>query len=163
MKSTFRIASLSFSLLAVAALGVCASSLNTAGTSDFACDRSKTCPTPLEVYSDTHSTPGSVMDGRTPESWKAGDGKKVNKQLQALRADLLNLGSEGEFNVAGEPGARPLREASQVMRIWVAPWVDGQDNLNWSGYVYTEVTPKRWSYGEQEVRHQSASPAFLPR
>ena len=154
MKSTFRIASLSFSLLAVAALGGCASSLNTAGTSDFACDRSKTCPTPLEVYSDTHSTPGSVMDGRTPESWKAGDGKKVNKQLQALGADLLNR---------GEPGARPLREASQVMRIWVAPWVDGQDNLNWSGYVYTEVTPKRWSYGEQEVRHQSASPAFLPR
>src|SRR5665811_2274353 len=103
------------------------------GTSDFACDRNKTCPTPLEVYSDTHSTPGSVMDGRTPENWKTGDGKKANKQLQALRADLLNLGSEGEFNVAGEPGARPLREASQVMRIWVAPWVDGQDNLNWSG------------------------------
>jgi conjugal transfer pilus assembly protein TraV len=57
----------------------------------------------------------------------------------------------------------PLRQASQVMRIWVAPWVDSNDNLNWATYVYTEVTPKRWSFGEQEVRHQGMPAAFIPR
>ncbi|MBF0779437.1 TraV family lipoprotein, partial [Streptococcus cuniculi] len=65
--------------------------------------------------------------------------------------------------VPGEPAARPLREAAQVMRIWISPWADAQDNLNWSSYVFTEITPKRWAFGEQEVRHQGMAPAFIPR
>ena len=142
----------------------CASTFNTGETSDFACDRNRNCPTPLEVYQDTHASPASVQQGRTPSSWK---GVKEKGGSSAggheLRTDLLALSSESRLLVSGEPAARPLREAPQVMRIWIAPWVDAQDNLNWSGYVFTEITPKRWSFGEQEVRHQGMAPAFVPR
>ena len=148
----------------------CANTFNTGETSDFACDRNRNCPTPLEVYQDTHSAPDTVRTGRTPENWKNGgakDGSPDAKDAKRragydLRPDLLNLSSESNLLIPGEPGARPLRESAQVMRIWVAPWVDAQDNLNWSGYVFTEITPKRWRYGEQEVRHQGAAPAFIP-
>ena len=153
--------------LACVVLSGCSSTLNTAGKSDFACDTNGACPTPLEVYQDTHATPRQVGNGRTPDSWKAGADKsgKLNssKDAEELRLDLAMLAPSSQMLVAAEPPARPLREASQVMRIWIAPWIDTNDNLNWSGYVYTEVTPKRWSYGEQEVRHQGVPPSFIPR
>ena len=160
------------SLAAASCLAIvgCASTFNTGETSDFACDSNRNCPTPLEVYQDTHSAPSSVRQGRTPEGWKNGganDDATQNKDGSRragfdLRPDLLNLSSESNLLIPGEPGARPLREPSQVMRIWIAPWIDAQDSLNWSGYVFTEITPKRWRYGEQEVRQQGAAPLFIP-
>lgn len=51
----------------------------------------------------------------------------------------------------GEPLApEPLAvlEAPKVMRVLVAPWTDDNGNLNLSSYVYVEVTPRKWSYGE---------------
>lgn len=145
------------------------SSLNTAKNSDFACDNSD-CPTPLEVYSQTNHAPASVKNGRTPESWKQTGAKnaesKRDKKADAreeLRMDLAVAEPSAQMLMGGAPAPQPLREASQVMRIWIAPYIDQQDNLNWSGYVYSEVTPRRWAVGEQEVRHQGLPPQFLPR
>lgn len=152
-------------LAAVACLATvgCASTFNTGDTSDFACTQNRDCPTPLEVYQETHAAPASVQQGRTPASWKGAKGKGARSGGQELRADLLALSGESQLVVPGEPAARPLREAAQVMRIWISPWADAQDNLNWSSYVFTEITPKRWAFGEQEVRHQGMAPAFIRR
>src|SRR5450830_741228 len=57
-------------LASVSFLSGCASGLNTASTSDFACDESRNCPTPLEVYGRTNTVPSSVKNGRTPTSWQ---------------------------------------------------------------------------------------------
>lgn len=158
-----------FAATAVLVLSGCASTLNTAGDSEFACDgKTNNCPTPLEVYGATHNSPESVRNGRTPDQWKTGqsdaNGKiKSQKPTEDLRRDLTELAPSSKLLVAAEPPAMPIRQASQVMRIWVAPWVDGNDNLNWASYVYTEVTPKRWSFGEQEVRHQGMPAPFIPR
>lgn len=154
---------------AVSLLSGCASTLNTAGDSEFACDgKSRNCPTPLEVYGATHNSPEAVRNGRTPDQWKTGQSSsngqiKAQKQTEDLRRDLTDLAPSSNLLVAAELPAMPIRQASQVMRIWVAPWVDGNDNLNWASYVYTEVTPKRWSFGEQEVRHQGMPAPFIPR
>ena len=43
----------------------------------------------------------------------------------------------------------PIREAPQVMRVWVAPYNDENDDLHWPSYVFTEITKRRWSIGEQ--------------
>ncbi len=155
----------SFALLALTG---CASALNTASESKFACDpATNDCPTPLEVYQATHSTPKSISNGRTPEEWKTGakDGGQIKQNLSVdeLAKDLTHIAPSAHLLTAAEPPAAPLRQASQVMRIWVAPWVDSNDNLNWATHIYTEVTPKRWSYGEQEVRHQGMPAAFIPR
>jgi conjugal transfer pilus assembly protein TraV len=34
------------------------------------------------------------------------------------------------------------------MRIWVAPWEDADGDLNVSGYLFTELEPRRWMVGK---------------
>lgn len=167
MNNMTRIAT-SLVAVACAALAGC-STLNTAGHEQFACDETDNCPTPFEVYNQTNVTPTQVKNGRTPESWKVekrgkGDEKsQTAMEIENLRLDLVSVAPSSQAMVPADPAARPLREPSQVMRIWIAPWIDQTDNLNWPGYIYTEVTKRRWSYGEQEVRHQGMPPQFLPR
>lgn len=38
----------------------------------------------------------------------------------------------------------PIRTPSQVMRIWIAPYVDKKGDLQSPGFVYTEIEPRRW-------------------
>jgi len=42
----------------------------------------------------------------------------------------------------------PIRTPAQVMRIWVAPWEDTNGDLIVTGYVYTEIEPRRWVIGD---------------
>ena len=42
----------------------------------------------------------------------------------------------------------PIRTPSQIMRIWIAPWEDDDGDLNVSGYMYTELEPRRWMIGK---------------
>lgn len=35
------------------------------------------------------------------------------------------------------------------MRIWVAPWEDDNGDLMTTGYVYTEIEPRKWVIAEQ--------------
>ena len=87
------------------------------------------------------------------------------RRLMAAGAAVLAWPALGGARQHAESGVMQWLpyDASQVMRIWIAPYIDQQDNLNWSGYVYSEVTPRRWAVGEQEVRHQGLPPQFLPR
>jgi len=53
----------------------------------------------------------------------------------------------------------PIRTPSQVMRIWIAPWEDAEGDLNVSGYVYTELEPRRWMIGKPgSASHPTLSP-----
>lgn len=158
----------SLALVAVAsALTGCASTFNTAGTSEFACGDRNDCPTPFEVYNGTNSAPESIRNGRTPEQWNVTGKEKGQKQAGANTAPMPNLNltraaaTTVQLQDPSHATVQPMREPSQVMRIWIAPWIDQGDNLNWSGYVYTEVTPKRWAFGEREIRYQSLAPQFV--
>lgn len=167
MKQRAQFFPLAIALMCTSLVVGCSSTMNTSANDEFACQESKNCPTPLEVYGGTNNSPIQVRNGRTPESWKPGASAKGEDKaavaLENLRMDLVNLAPAARIDVAAAPPAKPLREPSQVMRIWVAPWVDQSDNLNWAGYIYTEVTTKRWAFGEQEVRHQGLPPQFFPR
>lgn len=44
----------------------------------------------------------------------------------------------------------PIRTPAQVMRIWIAPYVDVSGDLIAPGFVYTEVEPRRWIYPDDE-------------
>lgn len=50
----------------------------------------------------------------------------------------------------------PIRTPAVVMRIWVAPYIDDKDDLMAPGYVYTEIEPRRWIYGEQNYQMAGA-------
>lgn len=147
-------------VVTAALVGSGCSTLNTASNSRFSCEENGDCPTPIEVYSDTHNSPRAVEFGRTPEAWKSGERdakeREEEKERQAYLRQSLNLAQfDPSSRLETDTGtmAKPIREPSQVMRVWIAPWIDQYDNLNWSGYVYTEVSPRRWGFGEQEVRH----------
>lgn len=45
----------------------------------------------------------------------------------------------------------PIRTPAQVMRIWVAPYVDTNGDLVAPGFVYTEIEPRRWIYPDSSV------------
>ena len=153
-------------------LGGC-TALNTASNSTFSCNGASDCPTPFEVYEGTHTSPKNVRNGRTPGDWgvkgvekgRGFDDSIVNERGQKVNAGILDLTKvAANIRHSGEDNSvvMPIRQPSQIMRIWIAPWIDQSDNLNWSGYVYTEVTPKRWSFGEKEIRYQGNVPQFNP-
>ena len=49
----------------------------------------------------------------------------------------------------------PIREQSQVMRVWIAPYEDTDGNLVMVTRIYTDMEDKRWSVGApaQEESH----------
>lgn len=60
-----------------------------------------------------------------------------------------------------KPLAEPLRQPlpvlrpAHVIRIWMDAWVDQKGDLHMPGYVFTEITPRRWSFGEPEVSNSA--------
>ena len=46
---------------------------------------------------------------------------------------------------------KPILKPAQVVRIWIAPWVDRKGDLHMPGYVFSEITPRRWELGEPET------------
>ncbi|NVZ11513.1 type IV conjugative transfer system lipoprotein TraV [Allochromatium humboldtianum] len=148
-------------LLTISALGTlmtgCAA-LNPAGESQFAC-KGDQCPTPIEVYSETHNAPPSVEMGRTPKQWRGGGQWKAGKEgegesdIYLKRALDLAPQAQSASGNADDPPFKPIREPAQVARIWIAPWIDQNDNLHANGYVFTEVQSQSWSFGEPEIRH----------
>jgi hypothetical protein len=62
---------------------------------------------------------------------------------------------------AGSP--TPVMEPAQAMRIWIAPWVDVNQDLHWPEYVFTEVTPRRWTWGEKPIRSSTMAAPVLMR
>lgn len=53
----------------------------------------------------------------------------------------------------------PIRTPSQVMRIWIAPFIDSNGDYNAPGYVYTEIEPRRWVLAKE---YEEASRVFTP-
>lgn len=49
-------------------------------------------------------------------------------------------------------GALPVLQPAQVLRIWVAPWVDSGNNLVWPTYVFTQVQGRTWSFGNTDFK-----------
>lgn len=56
-------------------------------------------------------------------------------------------------------GPVPIRTPAQVMRIWFGPWEDPAGNLHLTGYVYTEIEPRRWAVGTPAP---TAAPTLQP-
>lgn len=115
-------------------LAGCASSMNTAGTSEFSCPGvpGVMCKTPGQVYKMTH---GDTLDVSALDA-KASSTKRINPV--ASIAD------------AGTP--MPIREPAKVMRVWIAPWTDKNDDLHWPSFVYTEIQQRKWSFGNLDFK-----------
>lgn len=120
------------------------SSLNPVGNGDFSCPgmpMGVTCKTPAAVYKSSNGTIAPTeFDEVMPGAKKA--------QMESAQAPIGNFTG---YSTSTNIGPRPVREPAQVVRIWIAPWIDKSDNLNLASYQYTEIAPRTWSLGKTEA------------
>lgn len=161
-------------------------SLLNLGEEDYACpgkSKGVSCASTREMYQATNngSVPKPVSKQEVEEMAKKGEHVSTVKGVQDDKVVLMQ-----QANVAGEntsttiqyndSGASveqqitdnyvapalpkkpiPIRTPSVVMRILVLPWQDSAGDLNVSGYIYTEIEPRRWVIGEEGVNAQENS------
>ncbi len=124
------------------------------GDEEFSCKMDNTgvpCASTAQMYEMTH-------DGNTPrkiaaEKKAAASGEKTEKASNG-DSDFV-LDNYVTNRLPNEP--IPVRTPPQVMRIWVAPYEDKDGDFVMSGYVYTEVSPRRWTLGvnTQSIHQQN--------
>ena len=75
-------------------------------------------------------------------------------EIKTIRRKTLELNDDEVINNYVAPRLPsdpvPVRTPAQVMRIWVAPYVDTNGDLVAPGFVYTEIEPRRWIYPDDE-------------
>lgn len=92
------------------------------------------CKTPQEVYKLTNNA-----DRVNPDGEPAADTAKTLAATAALIPRQLM-----------EPITQPMPvlEPAATMRAWIAPWIDNRGDLHFPSLLFTEVTPRRWAFGE---------------
>jgi conjugal transfer pilus assembly protein TraV len=126
------------------ALAGCAGTFNTSDNDSFGCGlpKGETCKTPSAVYKSTNADlPKTEFD----------EPLNIQKSIPGLAATAKAVPAPGVAYTTA-PGPRPIREPAQVVRIWIAPWVDKNDNLSLAQYQYAEIKPRTWSIGIEEGR-----------
>jgi conjugal transfer pilus assembly protein TraV len=122
-------------------------------SSDFSCKgmpEGSVCMDPIEVYESTNGDVSDVnadsMLSTQPASESTKGGKKKTNGTVVPVVVQRNL-------VVAPTSPKPILEEAQVMRVWVAPFIDANQDLQWPGHIFTEVTPRRWSFGERDVEN----------
>ncbi|WP_425953170.1 type IV conjugative transfer system lipoprotein TraV [Ralstonia pseudosolanacearum] len=144
-------------LLPLLAAG-CSSYLNTADNDSFTCPgmpQGIICKTPMAVYKSTNQMPAPTDSdlpiGSKLVGVKFGDDQgNVARPERAEKVQTSMPGLTASSSTASNAMARPVRTPAQVMRIWIAPWIDSKDDLHYPSYLFTEVQPRRWSFGKTE-------------
>jgi conjugal transfer pilus assembly protein TraV len=126
------------------------------GKSTFSCTGlpgSVTCMDAMTVYEIT-SDPALEAALRAELARRSAQGEK-NIDTRAL---LQQIRGQASYSAIGRTSLMapltqpmPVLEPARVVRIWIAPWVDRKGDLHMPSYVFSEITPRRWSLGEAEV------------
>lgn len=119
------------------------------GKDEYSCPGMPTgvqCMSARDVYAATND--GKVPRSMSPDEVEA----KANANGGSLDTSGDSSGS-GDAVIDNYVAPRlpdrpiPIRTPAQVMRIWVAPWEDTNGDLIVTGFVYTEIEPRRWVIG----------------
>ena len=114
------------------------------GNSDYACPgmpNGVQCMSTRDVYEATENgkIPRPIKAGVNPDSGDSDDAS--SKHRDSVVDNYVTP------RIPDQP--IPVRTPAQVMRIWVAPWEDENGDLMTTGYVYTEIEPRKWVIAEQ--------------
>lgn len=81
-------------------------------------------------------------------------------RADAHQSDAFRAWPNGTEPLAPEPLA--VLQAPKVMRILVSSYKDARGNLNMPGYVYVQVEPETWAFGEAaNMRPQRVVPSHI--
>lgn len=137
-------------ILAATGLVGCSSMLNTAGESAFSCPglpQGITCKTPSAVFSSTNGQLPTAESDLPMRGTKAFERSRT--QAKVPDNAMIEMGN-GSYRQNDVRTPLPVRAEAKVMRIWIAPWVDKNDDLHLPSFLYTEVQPRKWNLGESE-------------
>lgn len=145
-------------------------SLVNIGASEFNCPSPDgvQCKSSREIYEMTHE--GAVPEPVTTKKGKRSAGSKQEQAERVTANDKSEVNEQKEIAnkdpvidnyVAPRLPDRPvpIRTPAHVMRIWVAPWENTSGDLITTGYVYTEIEPRRWVIGNAET---NSNPVLRP-
>jgi|JI10StandDraft_1071094.scaffolds.fasta_scaffold169168_2 conjugal transfer pilus assembly protein TraV len=168
----------------------CANVLNTANHDEFACPGMPAgvmCKSPLQVYRATHDASHGATPDRDLETAALAkrSGAQTSQETFDDGSGLVSL--QPEKAARDKPSALPLPlhlpiaqsaspnlplpvlEPAKVMRIWIAPWEDSKKDLHWPSYLFTEIQPRKWSFGKAEftgsrpvIPHLMVTPSAQP-
>lgn len=144
----------------------CASTFNPGGESSFSCPgmpQGIVCKTPTAVYKSTNQMPAET-ENDLPLGQHLGDKSGPPAGMTYVLPKSLDAkstsGSTTGSGIVKTGKAKPVREAAQVMRIWIAEWTDKNDDLHYPGYLFTEIQPRRWSVGKSETSGRNTTVPF---
>lgn len=98
--------------------------------------------------------------------YKATNGGNYRQELATEKAGAARPTAPASVVPVAAPNwPTPVLEPAAVVRIWIAPWVDDRKALHWPSYVFAEVTPRKWSFGNMDFRssHQLVPLQVDPR
>lgn len=140
----------------------CASALNPVGESAFSCPgkpQGITCKTPSAVYKSTQGSLPETENDKPMAGTVAGD--RAAKDVKVTQADSsvnrINPPSKMDTDVKVP---LPVRSSAQVMRIWIAPWIDKNEDLHVPSFLYTEVVARKWNLGQTEFAGNGVNVPF---
>lgn len=114
------------------------------GASKYGCGAPDgvSCRSIREVYA---ATDGPGMPAKTPGAEAPATAEAA---LDAAAAGLVPPASQRPQPMPSEAAVIPWRTQPQVMRVWIAPYVDGRGDLHAGSRVFMEIEPKRWAVGD---------------
>jgi conjugal transfer pilus assembly protein TraV len=135
----------------------------TVGSKDFSCPAPEgfVCKTPTEIYALTNGDESSVYQAKPSKSRSnAEDGMFKSSKSSSNGSFDGNLNALGSANMGGQfskpaytpnSSPMPILQQPKVLRVWIAPWVDESETLNYPSYKFKEVTPRKWNFGGAQV------------
>lgn len=138
-------------LLLFSALAGCANLSGLDGSSEFACKAPDgvVCTSVSGVYA--NSVAGALPAQKDPEKAKATPRKGLLSSTPEAAgkgaSEPRPYGATHPTTAAPVPGS-PLLSPPKVLRLWLAPWVDEDDDLHDQSYVYV-----MWHRGEWQIEH----------
>lgn len=127
------------------------------GQNDFNCskgDENALCASSRTIY---HATSGDIKENTDITYIKDGEVHQTNlAELESLQNPKMKISETkkygGEYNnvpFSFSYDGNVLRKDVEVLRIWVAPFVDRNDDLHMSTLVYTDIENRKWNIGVQ--------------
>lgn len=111
------------------------------GEDEFSCSglpEGTRCMSVRSVYDNTHN--GNVPRGVVEDEGNQAVDEDAKPEI--IRRDLV------DHYIAPDMPNRPtpIRTPAKVMRIWVAPYQDLDNDLVSASYIYTEIEERKWLY-----------------
>jgi len=127
------------------------------GSSDFSCDRRQVgvgCASVEEIY--------KASNGADYKARLQDQAEQKKDVPDTLRPRPEAIAAVTPLQPPNYPA--PVLEPASVLRIWLAPWVDDRKALHWPSYLFAEVTPRKWSFGNVDFREvRQLSPLQVDR